>query len=304
MHYHKKKNHLVIEINERIQGMTLLEFFHYLHLSKKTIHLLRQNKDYTLNNTYVDYQTILKDKDILSIKAYEQGRDFIEEESSLDIIYEDDLLCIVNKPSNLIIHPDDKSKVFQAIGKAMATDGECDLEIRTIVHKNEYKWCKFNAAIQKYDEDNTPIFHAMITDITRIKEAEEEADKMSDMLVEMFKNLPDPIFCTDTQDIWQLQIVSEDFIKFLGFTRFHIFEEHKGRLDDFVSEREAKFIEAQIKKQIAEGKSTTVSRYSVRTKSGRFIVVEDRRKLVRQADGSYSMICRLKNVTNTYSEMF
>lgn len=203
-----------------------------------------------------------------------------------------------------LIHPDDKSKVFQAIGKAMATDGECDLEIRTIVHKNEYKWCKFNAAIQKYDEDNTPIFHAMITDITRIKEAEEEADKMSDMLVEMFKNLPDPIFCTDTQDIWQLQIVSEDFIKFLGFTRFHIFEEHKDRLDDFVSEREAKFIEAQIKKQIAEGKSTTVSRYSVRTKSGRFIVVEDRRKLVRQADGSYSMICRLKNVTNTYSEMF
>ena len=203
-----------------------------------------------------------------------------------------------------LIHPDDKSKVFQAIGKAMATDGECDLEIRTIVHKNEYKWCKFNAAIQKYDEDNTPIFHAMITDITRIKEAEEEADKMSDMLVEMFKNLPDPIFCTDTQDIWQLQIVSEDFIKFLGFTRFHIFEEHKGRLDDFVSEREAKFIEAQIKKQIAEGKSTTVSRYSVRTKSGRFIVVEDRRKLVRQADGSYSLICRLKNVTNTYSEMF
>lgn len=203
-----------------------------------------------------------------------------------------------------LIHPDDKSKVFQAIGKAMATDGECDLEIRTIVHKNEYKWCKFNAAIQKYDEDNTPIFHAMITDITRIKEAEEEADKMSDMLVEMFKNLPDPIFCTDTQDIWQLQIVSEDFIKFLGFTRFHIFEEHKGRLDDFVSEREAKFIEAQNKKQIAEGKSTTVSRYSVRTKSGRFIVVEDRRKLVRQADGSYSMICRLKNVTNTYSEMF
>lgn len=110
MHYHKEKNHLVIEIDERIQGMTLLEFFHYLHLSKKTIHLLRQNKDYTLNNTYVDYQTILKDKDILSIKAYEQGRDFIEEESSLEIIYEDDLLCIVNKPSNLIIHPDDKSK--------------------------------------------------------------------------------------------------------------------------------------------------------------------------------------------------
>ena len=117
MHYHKEKNHLVIEIDERIQGMTLLEFFHYLHLSKKTIHLLRQNKDYTLNNTYVDYQIILKDKDILSIKAYETGRDFIEEESSLEIIYEDDLLCVVNKPSNLIIHPDDKSKNKMCISK-------------------------------------------------------------------------------------------------------------------------------------------------------------------------------------------
>lgn len=72
----------------------------------------------------------------------------------------------------------------------MATDGECDLEIRTIVHKGEYKWCKFNAAIGRYDEDNTPIFHAMITDITQIKKAEESADKMSDMLVEMFKIFP------------------------------------------------------------------------------------------------------------------
>ena len=103
MHYHKEKNHLVIEIDERIQGMTLLEFFHYLHLSKKTIHLLRQNKDYTLNNTYVDYQTILKDKDILSIKAYEQGRDFVEQESSLDIIYEDDCVSSINQATSLFI---------------------------------------------------------------------------------------------------------------------------------------------------------------------------------------------------------
>ena len=43
----------------------------------------------------------------------------------------------VNKNYRLdeLIHPEDKSIVFQAIGKAMATDGECDLEIRTIVHK-------------------------------------------------------------------------------------------------------------------------------------------------------------------------
>ena len=46
----------------------------------------------------------------------------------------------------------------------------------------------------------------MITDITQIKKAEESADKMSDMLVEMFKNLPDPIFCTGTDDIGSFKL--------------------------------------------------------------------------------------------------
>lgn len=198
-----------------------------------------------------------------------------------------------------LIHPDDKSMVFQAIGKAMATDGQVDLEMRTIVHKDEFRWCKFNAAIQRYDEDNTPVFHAMITDITRVKKAEEKADKMNDTLVEMFKNLPDPIFCTDTDDVFKLRIVSEDFIKFLGFSRHQLFEEHDGRLDDFVSEREKKYVEATVKKQMQQGKKISV-RYSIRARGGRFIVVEDTRKVVAREDGTGSMICRLKNVTKSY----
>lgn len=198
-----------------------------------------------------------------------------------------------------LIHPEDKSLVFQAIGKAMATDGEVDLEIRTIVHKDEFRWCKFNAAIQRYDEDNTPIFHAMITDITRVKEAEERADRTNDTLVEMFKNLPDPIFCTDTEDVLKLQIVSEDFVRFLGYTRQYLFEEHNGRLDDFIPERERKYVEAGIKKQLQQG-SETVIRYSIRAKGGRFLVVEDARKVVMGEDGKGSMVCRLKNVTKKY----
>ncbi|MGN1123584.1 MAG: PAS domain-containing protein [Eubacterium sp.] len=199
-----------------------------------------------------------------------------------------------------LIHPDDKSLVFQAIGRAMATGCEVDIEFRTMVHKNEFIWCKFNAAIQKYDEDNTPIFHAMFTDITKIKEAEEKTDRVNDMLVGMFKNMPDPIFCTDTEDIFRLQLVSEDFIKFLGYSRSYLFEEHGGRLDDFINEREKKYVEATIRKQLADGKNTSV-RYSIRTRSGVFFVVEDKRKLVTQQDGSQTLLCRLKNVTKKYT---
>ena len=70
-----------------------------------------------------------------------------------------------------LINTEDKSLVFQAIGRAMATNDAIDIEFRTIVHKDEYRWCKFNAAIQSYDEDKNPVFHAMFTDITSVKEA-------------------------------------------------------------------------------------------------------------------------------------
>lgn len=198
-----------------------------------------------------------------------------------------------------LIHPEDKSLVFQAIGKAMATNEEVDIEMRTLVHKDDIRWCKFNAAIQKYDENNTPIFHAMVTDITKIKEAEEKADKMNNTLVEMFKNLPDPIFCTDTQDLFKLRIVSEDFVKFLGFSRQQLFEEHDGQLDDFISDREQKYVEATIRKQMLNGDDISV-KYSLRTKSGKFYVVEDARKVVTQDNGTTTMVCRLKNVTKKY----
>lgn len=199
-----------------------------------------------------------------------------------------------------LIHPEDRSLVYQAIGKTMATDEPIDIEFRTIVHKDEYKWCKVNAAIQSYDENDNPIFHAMLTDVTKVKEAEEKADKMYDNLVEVFKNLPNAVFSTDTENPLTLQIVSEDFIKFLGWSRTVLFDEHEGRLSDFMQEREIRYVTANIKKQLEEGKKEIITNYSIRTGKGNFLVVEDRRKVINQDDGSQSMLCSLKNVTRKY----
>ncbi len=199
-----------------------------------------------------------------------------------------------------LIHPEDRSLVYQAIGKTMATDEPIDIEFRTIVHKDEYKWCKVNAAIQSYDENDNPIFHAMLTDVTKVKEAEEKADKMYDNLVEVFKNLPNAVFSADTENPLTLQIVSEDFIKFLGWSRTVLFDEHEGRLSDFMQEREIKYVTANIKKQLEGGKKEIITNYSIRTGKGNFLVVEDRRKVINQDDGSQSMLCSLKNVTKKY----
>lgn len=198
-----------------------------------------------------------------------------------------------------LIHTEDKTNVFQAIGKAMATTEAVETEFRTIVHKDEYRWCKFNAAIKSYDNDNNPIFHAMITDITSIKEAEQKTDLMYEQLVKVFKNVPTPIFETNLDEPLTLKLVSEDFIRFIGYSRSSFFDEHGGRLSDFMSDRDVKYAIANIKKQ-AETSKTTVVKYSIKIRGGKYLVVEDKRKIIKQDDGTKSMLCSLKNVTERY----
>lgn len=195
-----------------------------------------------------------------------------------------------------LIHPEDKTIIFQAIGRAMATNEAVDAQIRVMKHRDEFIWCNFNAGIQRYDKDNNPVFHAMFSDITNLKEAEAKADAYNDKLVEMFKNLPDIIFSTDIDEPLKLQIVSEEFIKFLGYSRSELFERHKGMLSDFMTQRESKFVNANIKKQLGENKDQISINYSVRTKKGVFVTVEDKRNVVLQDDGTKSMVCSMREV--------
>lgn len=108
MKYKKIDNYLVLTIDEQYQNLSILDFFKKLHLSKKTIHLLRQNKAYSLNHQFVSITTLLHINDQLSIKAYETGIDFLPQLCHLDIVYEDDVLCIINKPAHTIIYPENK----------------------------------------------------------------------------------------------------------------------------------------------------------------------------------------------------
>ncbi len=91
--------------------ISINDFFEELKLSKKTIHLLKQNKDYSVNKRFVSSSTILLKGDVFSIKAYEHD-DYMYPPvfEELDIIYEDDFILIVNKPPFIHVFPDDKEK--------------------------------------------------------------------------------------------------------------------------------------------------------------------------------------------------
>ena len=112
MKYTIKQDWLILTIDKLFENKTIEEFFHDYQLSKKTIHLLKQNKNYFLNNEFVPTSTVLKLNDQLKIKAFDlTGPNFIPNEDPIDVIYEDEFLLIINKPAHLKVHPDQKEDI-------------------------------------------------------------------------------------------------------------------------------------------------------------------------------------------------
>ena len=97
------------EINKHYEGLTLIQFFNEFNLGKPKIHNIFNDKLLKVNDEFKNRDYVLKENDILEIEYIEE-RDFIADKKKLDVVFEDDYLLIVNKPSNILVHPDDKSK--------------------------------------------------------------------------------------------------------------------------------------------------------------------------------------------------
>lgn len=200
-----------------------------------------------------------------------------------------------------LIHPDDKSETFQSIGLSMATKKPIDMNLRIKKHKDDYIWCKMNSAIQRYDTDNCPIFHAIFTNINEVKEDEEEADRQTDIMVSLFKNLPGPIFYTDLETPFKLNIVSSDFMKLIGYTRKEFFEGLDGDLTKLILDRDVPIATHAVQSQAETKKTTTVS-YSLKTKKGKYLVVVENRKIVDDKNGKESTMGILRDVTAMHTD--
>jgi len=111
MKYQIHNQYITFIIDELFNNKSIEEFFHYFHLSRKTIHLLKQNKEYQLNGNYISSETLLKTNNKLTIRSFEKDDQMYPPTfSTIDIIYEDDFLLIVNKPAYLPIYPDSLEK--------------------------------------------------------------------------------------------------------------------------------------------------------------------------------------------------
>ena len=188
-----------------------------------------------------------------------------------------------------LIHPDDKSKVYQAVGNTMATKKPINMEIRVRQHKDKCLWVKLDSAIQSVASDGSPIFHAVFSDISAIKKAEEKADTERDTMINIFKHMPGPLFTADAKTPFILDVVSEDFIKLIGYTRKELFEGLGGDLTHLIVPEDT----ARAEKELIEGaktQDTVKTIYTLRLKNKKLINVVDKRKTVDSGDGEKTTI--------------
>ena len=191
-----------------------------------------------------------------------------------------------------LIHPDDKSAVYQAVGNAMATKKPINMEARVMQDKEHFIWVKIDSAIQSIDSDGCPVFHAVFSDISKIKMAEQQADIERDAMVDMFKNLPGPLFTAKARTPFILEIVSEDFIKLIGYSRKELFEGLGGDLTHLIVPEDAARAEQELIECAKEG-TTVKTVYSLKIKSGKTISIVDKRKVV----GGVSTIGIIRDVS-------
>ena len=97
------------KITKESDGLSLRKYLEGYHLGKTKIVSLFTSKTIYVNEEFVNPEYILRTNDIVSID-FKEEIDFIPDVKKLDILYEDDYILAVNKPSHILVHPDDKSK--------------------------------------------------------------------------------------------------------------------------------------------------------------------------------------------------
>ena len=228
-------------------------------------------------------------------------------EMHFDVIYMNDACCRLfgtTKESykervyriDELMHPKDKTIVYQAIGRAMATGEPLDLEYRVMTHRDEFIWCKCNAAVQKYDEDGSPIFHAIFTDITRIKTAEKRADEANEKLINLLENLTGAIFFASLEKPFLTDYISGDFVRLIGYSRDEFEQRFGNDLSKLIGEN-SKELEKSIKAQVSKGGRAEIT-YKINARGARKALVRDIRRLVTQQDGTQTLICELEEMSN------
>ena len=94
-----------LKVNKIYQGLTIKELLKEYHVGRGKIEELRNTKSVFLNGEASSIEQRINENDVLSFDV-EEKLNFIPSNQSVEVVYEDEQILIVNKPTGLLIHPD------------------------------------------------------------------------------------------------------------------------------------------------------------------------------------------------------
>ena len=112
------------------------------------------------------------------------------------------------------------------------------------------------------------------------------------------------MFSTPFDDPFRLTVASSDFLKLLGYTRAELFEDFDGDLTKLIVPREVDVARHSIEKDIENNKKVLRATYAIKTKSGKQLIVIDRRKIVELDSGEKSLIGMISDITSKNLDMY
>ena len=198
-------------------------------------------------------------------------------------------------PSRLdeIIHPEDKSPIYQAVGNSMATKKPINTELRVMSNKGYYIWIQFDSAIQRYEDNGCPVFHAVLTDITKLKDEIAENETAIEYMNDIFSSLPAPIFFTNTETPFEIGSASDEFLKLIGYSKEEFFDALEGNLKHIIVSPDVEDIEKDFIEGAKNSSSLTLL-YTIKTKDKRLLEVSDERKITRTHKGDKASVAIIK----------
>ena len=76
-----------------------------LGVSRSKVQKMIESNNITVNDKIIKNSYIVRVDDVIKVTELVENTDILPENIPLDIVYEDDYLLVVNKPSGMVVHP-------------------------------------------------------------------------------------------------------------------------------------------------------------------------------------------------------
>ncbi len=184
-----------------------------------------------------------------------------------------------------IIHPDDRSLVWDEISAALERHRQWTITYRLVMPDGHEKWVWERGKGVRDSNDSLLHLEGFITDVSEQRRVEAALRDREQILSGLVGSLPGAAYRSQLDDPWRTTFLSEGCRKLTGYGPKELLEGDRDWMD-IIHADDLQGVIGDLQRDLAAGADTTVSEYRVITKSGEQRWLLDRAVFSRNDDGT------------------